>query len=73
MAHTDKMRQATPIAQATNDVNTSPMTMRVMGDTIVATQPLINSIQTTIEARALKIGGISPSFWFYTTAVLPIL
>jgi len=58
MAHTDKIRQVTPIAHATYDVNTSPMTIRVIGDTIVAIHPLTNKIQTTIEARALKIGGI---------------
>jgi hypothetical protein len=58
MAKTDKMRQAMPSAYVTNDPNTSPITMRVMGDIIVAMHPLINKIQTTIEVRALKIGGI---------------
>jgi len=62
MAHTDKMRQATPIAHAISEVNTSPRTMRVMGDIIVAMHPIIIRTQTAIDARALKTGGIFPSF-----------
>jgi len=33
-------------------------------------QPEINRVQAVIVARALKIGGISPSFWFYSMPAL---
>jgi hypothetical protein len=59
MATTDKMRQATPMAQAANAPNTSPCTIRLIGDAMVATQPLINRIHTTIDASVLKMAGIS--------------
>jgi hypothetical protein len=59
MATTDKMRQATPMAQAANAPNTSPCTIRLIGDATVATHPLINRIHTTIDASVLKMLGIS--------------
>jgi hypothetical protein len=31
---------------------------------------IIQKPQTIIVARALKIGGISPSFWFYSSPAL---
>jgi hypothetical protein len=59
MATTDKIRQATPMAQAANAPNTSPCTIRLIGDATVATHPLINRIHTTIDASVLKMVGIS--------------
>jgi hypothetical protein len=59
MATTDKMRQATPMAQAANDPNTSPCAIRLIGDAMIATHPLINRIHTTTDASVLKMVGIS--------------
>jgi hypothetical protein len=59
MATTDKMRQATPIAQAANAPNTSPSTIRLIGEATVATHPQINRIHTTIDASFLNMVGIS--------------
>ena len=47
------------MAQAANDPNTSPCAIRLIGDAIVATQPLINRIHTTIDVSALKMVDIS--------------
>jgi len=57
MATTDKIRQATPMAQAANAPNTSPRTIRLIGDATVATHPLIKRIHTTIDASVLKMVG----------------
>ncbi|MFC1937468.1 hypothetical protein ACFLWY_02770 [Chloroflexota bacterium] len=70
MAHTDKMRQATPMAHAPSAGYTSPRAMRLIGDVTVAIHPLINRIQTTIEARVLKMGGI---FLFLLVVVFTII
>jgi len=51
------------MAHAINEPYTSPRKMRDMIGIIVARHPLINSIQTTIVAKALKIGGIFPPFF----------
>ena len=47
------------MAQAANAPNTSPCTIRLIGDATVATHPLINRIHTTIDASVLKMLGIS--------------
>jgi len=58
MAHTDRMRQAMLMtSQATIG---SPLPT-VTKKWINPTQPTTNNIQTTIDARVLNIGGISPS------------
>ena len=71
MAHTAKMNWAVPSAQPIsavmsgrpiNPVQTNQFIVVVKYDM----QPRMNRIQAVIDARALKIGGIFPSFWFYT-------
>ena len=79
MAHTDRMRLAipTPLPRKKHSGGSAPKNTPPMADPILVpsknNQPRINRTQTVIVARALKIGGISLSFWFYITAILPIL
>jgi hypothetical protein len=59
MAHTARIRLITPIAQATIGPVASPMDNRAAAEPSKPRQPLMNKIHTVIEAKALKIGGIS--------------
>jgi len=63
MATTAKMRLRMPAPQAPIIKRVPPTRCAVpLHTNISAAHPLTNSIQTVIVARALKIGGISPSF-----------
>lgn len=54
--------------------NDSPPIIRANGATSVATTPLINRIQTLIEAIVLKIGGIFISFPVLTfESIIPLI
>jgi hypothetical protein len=47
------------MAQAVKAPNTCPSTIRLIADAMVATHPLMNRIDTTIDGRVLKMVGVS--------------
>jgi hypothetical protein len=69
MAITERMMETIPIAKKVAPdcqfASPNPPAAHPMKLVRMFTQPTMNNTQTLIYARALKIGGISPSFWLY--------
>ena len=80
MAHTDKMRVITAAAKTIQKITGGgvpvkiipPIAGMIMTPTTNVSDPKINNVQTVIVARALKIGGISPSFLLYSMTLSPL-
>ena len=77
MAHIDRMSVTTASTQAVSKTPHGGSVSGVKGVVAMSmttntniTQPRINRVQAVIVVRALKIGGISPSLWFYSMPVL---